>query len=1325
VKNLAPLPDLPERYTAKGLLGEGATGSVYRATDHVLGVDVALKIVRPNLAMYARFRARFAREVTLSAQVVHPRLVPVHDTGRLEDGRPFVALAFADAGSMSSLMTRPLSLTEGVRLVDQVLDALAALHARGVLHQDLKPANVLLHTSLPDQVDAWVADLGVAAALSELAMNKRSISGTPTWMAPEQLTAAHHELGPWTDLYAVGLILHALLSGPPSVDLANRKKMLDLRLERAPDLPEDAPPAVAEVVRNLLDPDPRQRYDRAADVRRALRDATADLVDRPLTGDLSVLGDTTDTVGPGNTSFSQSILPEAQAAVVTPRRPTALGGDAPRWNRVAPDRMPLRPPPARGVDSASTTSLGLFALRDPPMVAREPLRRLLWQKARETILSGGQQVVLVIGETGSGKSRVVESVVHGLDEGGFMESLSLRYHHPGGVDDGYRGAVREILAPWNDTRPALEARLQRWLARDQQVSPRAVANEAQVLARWCGYRQPQEEPVNAAVGLAYLYRYLDAHAWRGGACLVLEDVQHAAAEGDGLAICDALVSESVGRRPVVIFATLTSEAIDQDPALATRVRSLIARGALQVNCSRLSAAQMGQLLIMSLNLAPRLAAEIAPVCEGSPSYAMLLMRDWAGRGMLIRNVDMHFDLRDDVNLDSVLPRDLPTLCHRRITGALSRCEDPHAASAALAATALAGQVPPVSVVQSLYPEGLDGLLATGLVQQQGWRLVFEHPAVRNLTLQLASQRDDLRVIHRGLADAWEALGKRTGVEVNLPLGEHRLHAGMPKAAAGPLVEAARSALVEGRFSLSLNSARLAVEAADQVAALPSRVLARRQVAEALIELDRGTEARQVLDEIASLGHIDRNTTAHLRVLAARVAMEADDLVQARRLLDNAKMTFEATRDRVGQVESAHCLGVLARIQGRPDLAADQYAHMLRTNRNDLRREAIALFGLVESSIAAGRIPGVDRTVERLRRVARESGDTRNIAQATFAGGLLHLRRRNLTEAERHFLTARALAATLGGDNLLLACLRNLAEINRYRGDDDAAEGLLRTAARLATERGWHLHAASSRVQLGVLALVRGADRLAHIEIARAERLLQAHPQHHCWLSIAVVRALWAAEADLQHDCRDWWQRAQQHGLGRQRSPDLWVPLERMAAVTERRGWTDLATSALAAAHGQTTAVHRDGRPGTHAEVEVEVDDVEGDEFVLDQPIVHDEVIATHWPGRVDDVSDLFLPELDTDAIRPVELTADDSSVIEAAEADHEPTGAVHLDYGDGDPDLVGLAEPDDMHSQVTVLGEMPVTRGAPPRHHPVSDDVLPDDDTALALEPVDKPPRRR
>ena len=81
----------------------------------------------------------------------------------------------------------------------------------------------------------------------------------------------------------------------------------------------------------------------------------------------------------------------------------------------------------------------------------------------------------------------------------------------------------------------------------------AVAGEAAALTRWCGYVGVDEAPVNAAVGLTFLYRHLDARSWRGGACLVLEDVHNARVEGDGLAICEALMERSVGERPVLVW----------------------------------------------------------------------------------------------------------------------------------------------------------------------------------------------------------------------------------------------------------------------------------------------------------------------------------------------------------------------------------------------------------------------------------------------------------------------------------------------------------------------------------------------------------------------------------------------------------------------------------------------------------------------------------------------------------------------------------------------------------------------------------------------------
>ena len=432
-------PPLPPPYRAEALVGEGATGDVWRAQDRARGVPVAVKVVHRNLAMLPRFRARFAREVSISASVVHPRVVPVLDRGRLKDGRPFVVLALAERGSLEDLFQRKPPLSVGVRILDHVLEALAALHARGIVHQDLKPGNVLLHGD-PDRPDAWVADLGAAGALTELAMDRRGIAGTPAWMAPEQRGGRAQELGPWTDLYPVGLMLAEMLgarrldltpgAGPPPFPVA---------------LPEDTPRMLAGLVRILLDRDPRQRYDRAADARLALAEAA-----RELDPERS-LSDANASLFQRTTTFPEWLLEDAKAHVAV-GQPVALGpGRVPVWNREPPPPMPRSPPPIQPA-WVQGADVGLFALRDPPLAVRDEVRRQLWLRARYVVASQAPQVVLVVGRTGSGKSRLVDHVARGLDEGGWMEVVALRYHAPAETDDGYRGAVQRILNPWNDTR---------------------------------------------------------------------------------------------------------------------------------------------------------------------------------------------------------------------------------------------------------------------------------------------------------------------------------------------------------------------------------------------------------------------------------------------------------------------------------------------------------------------------------------------------------------------------------------------------------------------------------------------------------------------------------------------------------------------------------------------------------------------------------------------------------------------------------------------------------------------------------------------------------
>lgn len=1148
------LPSLPERYRPTRLLGEGATGMVYHAEDRLLGTEVAVKVVKTNLALHRRFRARFAREVAISTRIVHPHVVPVHDTGTLATGEPFVALGYAPGGSLGDLLKMRPAVGDVLRLVDEVLHALSAIHARLLLHQDLKPSNLLLYPGTDARVHAWVADLGVADALAELTRDRKGISGTPGYMAPEQLLGRTHDLGPWTDLYAVGLILHETLSGDRPHPGEGRQELLEARLKPPPSLLDVAelpiPEPLADLVCSLLDPEPRQRMDRAADVRRALRDAVKGQSFRGRVRSFRVDGATSATTGPmlGPGEYPLSV-PHAQA--------DPLAG-ALRWNRVAPDPIPPQPPSEAGWEAPARASLPLFALREVPLVGRERERKVLWDAAREVIALGEPRLVLVVGESGSGKSRLVGAVADALEEGGWMEVVQMRYHAPSGVDDGFRGAVRDLLVPWNDTREGMEQRLARWIGRDRQMPPREVSEEAALLARWCGYIKDGEPPVSDAVGLAYLYRHLDARAWRGGSCLILEDAHSALADGDGLAVAEALLDRTVGERPVLVLCTLSAEALARDAALRRKVEGLQERGARRIGLRRLNLTETRHVVQESLQLHPELARVVSLECEGDPLAAGLLLREWAARRLLVPSEGGLYVLSPEVTLAEAIPGDREALLRRRLDAAIASATDPAAAGEALSATALAGQEPPAAVLRAVNDAGLDALLATGLVAEQHGSLVFEHSRLQQVALELASRAPNVRDLHRRLADAWERFGGSTDLDVDLPLGMHRLRSGEPEPALRPLLSAARKMILGGRARDAIRAGAMAIEAADAVGQPTARLEARRLHAEALLEAGEPERAIPLIERALREVEGDRLARARVRVLYGRAARKRGHLEGATREFEAAHQTFTALRDRSGLVAVAAQRAKLARAEGRADRAITHWAEVLRMEPNDLGLQAEALNGLVEALVRTGQLDQIDRQMARLQRVSRASGDTRRIADASVTWALLHVERGRYAEASRLLSTAAAIAATLGADALQVRARAFLGEVARRQGDLDAAEETNRWVCRFHEERGSREGAAVARVQLALVALARGDARRTRAALDAAAEDVASTPGSGVWVYIALLRALLAAEDADERNCRAWWAVARERGIGERKGPDLEPLLVRLAEAAIRAGWADIA-----------------------------------------------------------------------------------------------------------------------------------------------------------------------
>ncbi|MCB9764926.1 MAG: protein kinase [Alphaproteobacteria bacterium] len=1157
------LPLLPERYRALRHIGDGATAEVFLALDTVLDVKVAFKVVRKNLATHRRFRSRFFREIALSAQVVHEHLVPVHDFGELDDGRPFVGLAYAEQGNLRTMLRAGFRITHLLENLEQVCLGLAALHARGLVHQDLKPANILLHGESGARPRVWVADLGVAEDLGQIARDVRRVGGTPTYMAPEQLQGKPQEFGPWTDLYALGLMLFEALAGKRPHQGNSRRVLLEARLQEPPELePANGVPLPEELkalVQNLMDPEPRQRYDRAADVRRAL----ATIRERMVQQASGAVDSPDEDTGMTDIIMIDPVSRGLLNSYYRGRRPELA------WHKVPPEPLPRTPPPEPGRGATARGSLALFALREVPLVARDHVQRIIWNEARRAVSHRAPRILLVIGHQGSGKTRLVESIARALDEGGWMEVVRLRYQRPTGVDDGYLGAVRELLAPWNDTRQRFQERLGRWLARDRETTITDVADEARMLARWCGYLMPGERPPNAALGLSYLYQYLEVRAWRGGSCLVMDDVDNAEEAGDGLAIAESLLNMAVGRRPVLVLCTLSQESLDADPALLARIKALQESGAMRIDLPPLNPDQIHNLLDEALALDEALTRVVARRVEAFPLHAGMLLRQAAARGVLEPGEGMQYRLKAGMMIADVLPVNLDTLYVRRLQSAVDGTLDPAAAAEALAAVALAGQTPPVGVIREISDLGLDELLATGLLREDAGLLRFEHGALQNTARRLAEELADSIELHERLAEAWRNHGEATGVDVDQPLGLHLLRSGRPNKAVGPLLKAVRTFLAQGRYPAAARAADLAITAADLTAtdsnpALSTRMEARRLKGVAMLELNQAEEAESLAREGLELGQGERLTRARLRVVLARASIERSSPEQARRLLERAQQAFTALSDREGLAEVAACRAMIARSDNRLVDVDQHYRRVLDLRPVDHPLAVQALSALVSVALDRGRSDDARPFLEALERSARLTGDTRTVAQARFAAGMMAMSEDRMADAEDRFREALASAATSGDHRMQLHCRNSLGEVARFRGERDVAERRYQTYTRLAHTWGYPLHQGVGHINLALLALEEEEFFRSDMEARRAGEALALQPRNWVWLYVALIRAACAAQAGQHSQTSQWWKLAVERGLEHVASRDLWRPLSLVAGGAAENGWAELEEQVWAA-----------------------------------------------------------------------------------------------------------------------------------------------------------------
>jgi serine/threonine protein kinase/DNA-binding beta-propeller fold protein YncE len=325
-------------------IGQGGMGTVYRAFQPSLDRVVAVKVISPVLVGDDTALERFRREAQTVASFRHPNILTVYDFGE-QDGVTYLVSEFAAGGTLRSRMGTPLTLADAVAVLRPVAGALDYAHARGVVHRDVKPANVLIHAD----GSLVLSDFGLALQPSGIQLQQLTASGllvgTPTYMAPEQGRSS--QVGPSADLYALGVIAYELLSGsvpfsgetPLSIMLAHIQDPLPPVRERNPALPQ----AVEAVLQQALAKQPEQRFASGEALVQALQDAAnAPAIVPP---------------------------PEATVQIRTPVEPTAPEADQPGSGQSSGSSRPRTPWLAVAAAILLLAAAGIVLLRATPIIS--------------------------------------------------------------------------------------------------------------------------------------------------------------------------------------------------------------------------------------------------------------------------------------------------------------------------------------------------------------------------------------------------------------------------------------------------------------------------------------------------------------------------------------------------------------------------------------------------------------------------------------------------------------------------------------------------------------------------------------------------------------------------------------------------------------------------------------------------------------------------------------------------------------------------------------------------------------------------------------------
>lgn len=996
-------------------VGEGTMGRVYRGVHPQSGVDVAVKVMTSELAREAHFRRGFRREVQAMAQLTHPAVAAVYDLGEIDpetadraegllpEGSPWLAMEYVEGISVSKL---PESWgwhrLQWVLL--EVLDALAHSHAVGVIHRDLKPSNILVQGLERGVSNVKIVDFGVARILdpdreAEQHDIEERIAGTPKYMAPEQLLGQRRRQGPWTDLYAVGCLAWALLTGAPPFDEDEVEAIFESHL-KAP-LPEfnprlGVPEGLERWLASMLQKDPYRRFRRAADASHALLELTG--LARTSEPEMQ----SSELSSPDLRSTIDVALEETAAGETPPEfqfdsgqfDAEMLRGEGTKavreWS-LPPIPEKWRHPKDEGrFRQLRGAGLGLFGLRRIPVVDRGEERTNLWGEFTDSAEQERPKMVVLHGPMGSGKNRLAGWLVQRAHEVGTAYTFHARHSERGNPRDGLGAMLARRfrcvgMAPYK-----VVDRLER-IFEFLGVSGSEAYHDIRGLAQLMGAEgEPRRGFESPGERYRAIVRLLEHLGRLRASVLWLQDVHYGA---ESLAFAEHVIGrEADDPLPVTVVATVADDVLNREDEMGEIFGALQSREGVEfVEVGALDLEAQRQFVEQLLGLEPSTADEVARRTEGNPMFAVQLIQDWVEREKLALTSE-GFAIPDESEPE--VPDDIRELWRQRIDDALEGVPDDQesAAREAIEVVAALGtgvthrEWRTIAERRQLAARGalLDEMFRHGLVERRddGWS--FAHGLLRETIEHEVRQQGEWSRRQEECADLLLALHDLSTPGIPGRVAEHLEEAGELESALHYYNTAAQRSLDAAEFEearrLIQNQRRLI----DELDAGPGRFEVRFQVARGELQGQIG-EPNDALEwaergvELARKGSWEVELGSALR-LRASLRREMGRLDGALRDAREALDLFATNANKLGLARSNYILGRIHQVRGDIDEAEARYTDALDWYRQlgDVSMEALTICELGYLATAREEYERARGRLEQSLEVAREVGN-RNVA----------------------------------------------------------------------------------------------------------------------------------------------------------------------------------------------------------------------------------------------------------------------------------------------------------------------------------------------------------